>query len=326
MDGCSCGPTGAGRRGVTASLDAVLDDLPVPIDGGFATELEARGHDLSDALWSARLLRDDPAAVEAVALAYLRAGARVVITGSYQASREAFARAGVDAHDADVLIARSVTLAQAARRTFERDHPEASSAAIAGSLGPYGAMLAGGQEYTGDYGDVSVGALVAFHAPRLAALLGAGPDLLAWETIPHHDEVRAIADLQREAGGPAAWVSFQCRDGGHIADGTPIEEAARIAADAPGVVAVGVNCTAPEYVEELLGRLGQATPHLPLVVYPNDGRVWDAGARAWSTPGYGGFPAETVRTWVRAGASLIGGCCGVGPDGIRAVAATLRSG
>lgn len=310
---------------MTDALAAVLADLPVAIDGGFATELEARGHDLSDDLWSARLLRDDPAAVEAVALAYLQAGARVVITGSYQASREAFARAGVEPDAADALIARSVALAQAARTAFAAERPTSPPVAVAGSLGPYGAMLAGGQEYTGDYGAITTDALIAFHAPRVEALLGAAPDLLAWETIPHRDEVAAIVALQGEAGGPPAWVSFQCRDGERLADGTPIEEAARIAAAAPGVVAVGVNCTAPEFVGDLLERLRRAVPDLALVVYPNDGRVWDATARTWSTPGVGGFPPATVRAWVDAGASLIGGCCGVGPDGVRGIAEALRS-
>jgi homocysteine S-methyltransferase len=310
---------------VTDALAAILADAPVAIDGGFATELEARGHDLSDALWSARLLRDDPAAVEAVALAYLRAGARVVITGSYQASREAFARAGVESGEADVLIARSVTLARTARAAFTAEQPAAPPVAVAGSLGPYGAMLAGGQEYTGDYGAITTAALIAFHAPRVEALLNAEPDLLAWETIPHREEVAAIVELQRQAGGPSAWVSFQCRDGGQLADGTPIEEAAQIAAAAPGVVAIGVNCTAPEFVGELLGRLRDTALELALVVYPNDGRVWDAEARTWSMPGHGGFPAQTVRAWVAAGASLVGGCCGVGPDGVRGIAEALRS-
>lgn len=310
---------------MTDALDAILAETPVAIDGGFATELEARGHDLSDGLWSARLLRDDPDAVEAVALAYLRAGARVVITGSYQGSREAFARAGVDPAEADALIARSVTLARAAREAFRAEQTDAPPVAVAGSLGPYGAMLAGGQEYTGEYGDITVDDLVAFHAPRVETLLGAGPDLLAWETIPHRDEVVAIATLQAQSGGPPAWVSFQCRDGERIADGTPVEEVARVAAAAPGVVAVGVNCTAPEFVGDLLGRLRRAAPGTALVVYPNDGRVWDANARTWSTSGIGGFPPATIRHWVDAGASLIGGCCGVGPDGVRGIAEALRS-
>lgn len=307
------------------ALDALLADLPVAIDGGFATELEARGHDLTDGLWSARLLRDDPAAVEAVALAYLQAGARVVITGSYQASREAFARAGVEPDEADALIARSVALARAAREAFIVERPAAPHTAVAGSLGPYGAMLAGGQEYTGDYGDITAGDLVAFHAPRVEALLAAGPDLLAWETIPHRDEVAAISALQERLGGPPAWVSFQCRDGERIADGTPVEEVARAAAAAPGVVAVGVNCTAPEFVDELLARLRDAVPGTARVAYPNDGRVWDAVARTWSTPGIGGFPPATICGWVDAGASLIGGCCGVGPDGVRGIAEALGS-
>ena len=305
-----------------------IDDLigagPVPIDGGFATELEALDYDLSSDLWSARLLRDGPAAVEAVHRNYLRAGARASITASYQASRESFATAGIPADEADRLLAASVELAQAARAAFEAEQPDAPFTVVAASLGPYGAMLADGQEYTGDYGGAGVDEILAFHRPRVAALLGAGPDVLAWETIPNLLEADAIARLQAEFDGPPAWVSFQCRDGGRIADGTPIEDAIARVKDAPGVRAVGCNCTAPEHVLELIGRCRAAAPDLAVVVYPNDGRVWDGAARAWATGGAGGFPDDTIRSWAAAGATLIGGCCGVTPAGIAAIAAALR--
>ncbi len=306
-----------------SGLATLLAGGPAAIDGGFATELEAMGHDLSDDLWSARLLRDGPDAVEAVHLAYLRAGARVVITASYQASAESFATAGIPATEADGLLAASVTLAQAARAACAAERPEALTALVAASLGPYGAMLAEGQEYTGDYGGAGRAEIERFHRPRVAALLGAAPDLLAWETIPHVAEAEAIADLQAAFDGPDAWVSFQCRDGGRIADGTPIEDAVARVATAPGVRAVGCNCTAPEHVLEVISRVRSAAPDLAVVVYPNDGRVWDGAARAWATGGAGGFPAETVRAWAAAGATLIGGCCGVTPDGVRGIADAL---
>jgi homocysteine S-methyltransferase len=307
------------------ALAALIADGPVAIDGGFATELEALGEDLSDDLWSARLLRDGPAMVEAVHLAYLRAGARVVITASYQASRESFARVGVVPVDADRLLATSVTLAQAARDAWRREAPTAPPALVAASLGPYGAMLADGQEYTGEYGGAGRDEIERFHHDRVAALLGPGPDLLAWETIPNVLEAEAIAALQERFDGPEAWVSFQCRDGGRIADGTPIEDAVARVAAAPGVRAVGCNCTAPEHVLELIDRVRAAAPGLAVVVYPNDGRVWDGAARSWAVGGAGRFPDDVVRAWRDAGAALVGGCCGVGPDGVRALAAALAT-
>jgi homocysteine S-methyltransferase len=308
-----------------SAIDDLIHEGPVPIDGGFATELEALDYDLTSDLWSARLLQDGPAAVEAVHLNFLRAGARVSITASYQASQESFATAGIPAAEADRLIATSVALAQAARTAFEAEHPAAPFTLVAASLGPYGAMLANGQEYTGDYEGAGVDEIAAFHRPRVAALLGAGPDVLAWETIPNLLEADAIARLQAEFDGPPAWVSFQCRDAGHIADGSAIEAAIARVKDAPGVRAIGCNCTAPEHVLELIGRCRAAAPDLAVVVYPNDGRVWDGAARAWATGGAGGFPDGTVRSWAAAGATLIGGCCGVTPAGIAAIAAALRS-
>jgi homocysteine S-methyltransferase len=206
----------------------------------------------------------------------------------------------------------------------EAERPDGARALLAASLGPYGAMLADGQEYTGEYGDAQRADLLAFHRPRALALLAASPDLLAWETIPHVLEAEAIALLQAELGAPPAWVSFQCRDGARIADGTPIEEAVARVAGAPGVRAAGCNCTAPEHVPEVIDRVRRAAPDLAVVVYPNDGRVWDGAARTWAVGGTGGFPDDVVAAWADAGASLIGGCCGVGPAGIAAIADALR--
>ena len=128
-------------------------------DGGLATELEARGHDLSDDLWSARLLAEAPAEIVAVHEAFYRAGAHIATTASYQASFEGFGRRGIDRADAARLMRRSVELAKSARDTL------ATPAWVAASVGPYGAMLAHGEEYTGRYG-LSVAELTAWHRPR----------------------------------------------------------------------------------------------------------------------------------------------------------------
>ncbi len=295
------------------------------LDGGLATELEARGHDLSDSLWSARLLRDDPSVIEAVHLAYYRAGAQVATTASYQASAEGFARAGIGASEAAALLGRSVALARRARarRAAEAAPGEADGLLVAASLGPYGAMLADGQEYEGAYGRTRA-ELAAFHRPRVAALAAAGPDLLAVETLPGVLEAEAVADILAEFPSLPAWVSFTCQDGARTREGEPIEAAVRAAAASPQVVAVGVNCTAPEHVAELLRRARTATA-LPLAAYPNDGRVWDGPARRWIGLGVDGFPAATVQAWQDAGAQLIGGCCGLGPAAIAELAAQLAA-
>jgi homocysteine S-methyltransferase len=293
------------------SLRELLAGPPVVLDGALATELEARGFDLSDALWSARLLADDPEAIEAVHRAYLEAGAQVLITASYQASVEGFTAQGHNEQEAEALLRRSVELAQRARGT--------RAALVAASVGPYGAVLAGGEEYSGDYGALTDGELEAFHERRLRVLLAAGPDCVACETIPRVSEAAALVRVLDRLDAPDAWISFSCRDGRTTSHGEPIEEAVGVASAGRSVVAVGVNCTAPEHIEELLTRARTATD-LPLVAYPNNGRVWDGAARCWTDAGASILPAGTVRAWVDAGACLVGGCCGLGPDAVRALA------
>jgi homocysteine S-methyltransferase len=294
----------------------------VVIDGGLATELEAAGHGLHDGLWSARLLADEPEAIVAAHLAYFRAGARVAITASYQATFEGFAARGLDHDAAAALLRRSVALAGEARARFRTEQSPADPGPllVAASIGPYGAWLADGSEYRGRYG-LDRRALRDFHRERLVVLWSAGPDLLACETIPDIAEVGALADLVGEAAAPA-WLALSCADGGHLRDGTPVEDAAAIADATPGFVAVGVNCTAPEHVEELVARIA-ATTAKPVVVYPNSGEGWDPGTGRWLPATGPDVDAATARRWVAAGARLVGGCCRVGPGRIAELAAAL---
>ena len=285
---------------------------PAILDGALATELEAHGHDLGDRLWSARLLADDPGAITAVHRSYRAAGAQVLTTASYQASVEGFTASGRPAAEAERLLRRSVELARDA----------ADGALVAASCGPYGAMLAGGQEYSGDYAGASDRAVEDFHERRLHALLAAGPDCIACETIPRASEAAALARVLDRLAAPEAWISFSCRDGRATSHGEPIEAAVAAAVTSERVVAVGVNCTAPEHLDELLARARTATDR-PLVAYPNSGRTWDAEARRWTAAGATTLPAATVRAWAAAGARLIGGCCGLGPAAVRPIASAL---
>jgi homocysteine S-methyltransferase len=285
---------------------------PIVLDGGLATELERRGHDLRGDLWSSRLLRDDPDAIVDVHLAYYRAGAQVATTASYQASFEGFAAAGIGAEEAASLLRLGVELAERARREriaeLEAAGEPAPALYVAASVGPYGATLAGGREYVGHYG-LTRAELRDFHRPRLQELVAAEPDLLAFETIPSRLEAEALVDLLDELPGIPAWLTFSCRDGAHTSEGQPIEEAVAAAARPPQVIAVGVNCTAPAHVESLLRR-ARAAVELPLVAYPNDGRI----------AGEARLPVDAVGRWYELGARLVGGCCGVGPDAIRSLA------
>ena len=304
----------------TAFRDTLAQGTPLLLDGGLATQLEAQGADLSDRLWSARLLIEEPASITAAHLAYFRAGARLATTASYQATFEGFGRRGID-HDAAVaLLRRSVALANDARTTALGEGV-AGPLFVAASVGPYGAMLADGSEYRGRYGR-TLTQLRDFHRERLQVLADAGPDVLAVETIPELEEAEAVAQVLAEVRGAAAWVSFSCADGSHLRSGVPIEEAVAAVAEVPEVLAVGVNCTAPEHADELVGRI-RAVTELPIVVYPNSGEGWDAIGRRWTGPGLERVDADAAARWLRAGATLVGGCCRVTPDQIAGLGAGL---
>ncbi len=291
----------------------------VVLDGGLATELEALGHDLTDRLWSARVLVQDPGAIEAVHRAYFAAGASVATTASYQATIQGFAAAGLDRETALAAIRRSVTLAQAARAAHVDATPDTDVASlrVAGSIGPYGAMLADGSEYRGDY-DPGEAVLREVHAPRMDALLDAGADLLAIETIPARREAEVLVRLVEERGA-TAWLSYQCRDDRSTAAGEAIESAVSVVDGVLGFLAVGVNCTAPRHIDPLLAAARTGTA-LPLIAYPNGGDTWDAASHRWiDADASGTFDAVAAAGWASRGAGWLGGCCGTGPADIAAL-------
>lgn len=285
------------------------------LDGGLATELERRGHDLSDELWSARLLLEDPDEVRRVHEAFFRAGAQVATTASYQASFNGFQRRGLSRSEAADLMRSSVAVARAAADAVGGER------LVAASVGPYGAVLADGSEYSGDYG-VSDGFLRDFHGSRLETLASAGPDLLAIETIPCEQEVAVLLSLLAELDGlPPAWVSVTCRSSSQTRRGEDVRRVFGLASGHPGVVAVGVNCTAPEHVESLVGAAVAASGKAA-VAYPNSGETWDAATNTWGGDG-AGVSVQAARQWVAAGAQWVGGCCRVISDDIAVLASGL---
>jgi homocysteine S-methyltransferase len=287
------------------------------VDGGLATALEEQGHVLHPWLWSAGVFLEDPQAVEDVHLAYLDAGAELLITASYQMSFAGLARAGLDRSAAEQALRRTVATA---RRASER---HSGRALVAASIGPYGAALADGSEYRGGYG-LSVDELVEFHRGRFDVLRDAGADLLAIETLPSLDECRAMCRLLEPHPDARAWVSFCCRDEVRLADGHPLAEAARLLDGCPAVVAVGVNCTDPAQVSGLMDAIRQGSGK-PIVVYPNSGERWDGAGRRW----IGAFDEDRfcrlALEWSARGAWAIGGCCRIGPSTIRRLSAGLRT-
>lgn len=279
------------------------------LDGGLATELEARGAEIRDSLWSARMLFENPALIRAVHQSYLAAGADIITTASYQATVPGLTRQGISAARAGELIASSATLAQEARAEFLSGAGVARRPLVAGSIGPYGAYLSDGSEYTGDY-RLTSRELKAFHRDRLSLLIGAGVDLIGCETIPSLREAEAIVDLLEAMGGFPAWVSFATATEETLADGTPFAPAVASVQQSTSVVAVGVNCLPTARVAPLLER---AETGKPLIVYPNAGGEYDAVLKVWrGVPETDAIAGEAER-WHSLGARVIGGCCRTGP-------------
>lgn len=295
------------------------------LDGATGTELTRRGHDLTDALWAARLLADAPEAIVAVHRDYYDAGADVVTTASYQASRRGFAERGLDGAATDRLLAQSVALA----REAQAGHAAARAAAglparetfVAASVGPYGAVLADGSEFTGAY-DLDEAALERFHAERVGVLWGAAPDFLACETVPSFAEVRALARALATVPAARAWVSLQCRSETETAAGDDITAVARFVDTVPQFIALGCNCVPPDRVPAL-ARGFRAGTGKPILAYPNSGETWNAATRGWDGAGNARALADWVAPFRDAGVTWFGGCCRTTPADIAGVARAL---
>ena len=334
------------------------------LDGALATELEQHGCDLDDPLWSARVLLENPDVIVNVHADYFRAGADCAITSSYQATVEGFRKRGIGEEAALDLIRKTVELAAKARDDVWAEVQEATVVegstgqlvdvssgraenvgneqseyrtgehtsgeklrrprpVVAGSVGPYGAYLADGSEYVGHYG-VSDETLAEFHRPRMAALIEAGADILAFETIPSLQEARVLVELLKEFPNTHAWLSFSLKDGTSISEGTSLEVCAQTFGSEPQIAAIGLNCAPMEVVTEAIRILRQGSDK-PIIVYPNSGETYDAETKTWSGQGSCGSMKDASEQWVAAGAQIIGGCCRTTPYQIKELAKKWRS-
>jgi homocysteine S-methyltransferase len=289
-----------------------------------ATELEKRGHDLDHPLWSARLLLKDPDEIGIVHRSYLEAGADCIISASYQATIPGLVSEGMSEKDAKDLIIKTVAIACDARDEFLRKTTDRNRIRplVAASIGPYGAYLANGSEYKGDY-SLTLKKLKEFHKPRWEILTQSSADLIACETIPSIREAETLKELLDDTPGVQAWMSFSCKDGTHLSDGTPIEECVSLLEESKGLIALGINCTAPNHILSLISRIAQCKSSKKIIVYPNSGEQFDPSQKRWvdmqSTYDF----SKLARYWYNAGARLIGGCCRTGPDHISAIRNTL---
>lgn len=293
----------------------------VVVDGAMATELEARGCDINDVLWSAKVLAENPEIIRQVHYDYYTAGADVGISASYQATVPGFMKKGFTREESERLVRNSLQILLEAREEFQKDYPERDSLAAAAGIGPYGAFLADGSEYTGDYG-ADRQAVYRFHKERMALLAEAGAELFACETQPCLWEAEMLLEIAAGCGIPC-WISFSCRDGAHICDGTPIRKCAERMDGEELVRAIGVNCTHPEYITGLIQEI-RAVSGKPVIVYPNKGEEYDPVRKIWLGARDGRDFGAWAKEWHEAGAQLIGGCCRTTPTDIAEIAALAK--
>ena len=278
----------------------------IKLDGGLSTALENNGNKLTTSLWTGELIRTNPAQITKAHLDFINAGAQIIITSSYQLSYTGCGVRGWSEDETNQALIASTQLAKNAVTESSKD------VKVAASVGPYGASLADGSEYKGNYG-VSKAVIRDFHARRLEMLISTSPDYLALETMPDTFEVEVLLELLKDCPIPF-WVSYSCKAGNKTNAGQDFQSAVDLAQNA---MAVGINCTKPELITNLLIS---AKSNKPYVVYPNSGRVWDAKNKVWTGSAAVGFSNELVSEWVEAGAEIIGGCCGIGAAEIEQLA------
>lgn len=299
------------------------------LDGGLATQLELEGEDLNDPLWSAAVLTRNPEIIKKVHLDYLNAGADIITTASYQATFEGFAKKGLNEQEAEALLRLSSKLTLEARDEFwkkNEKHGMRVKPLVAGSIGCYGAFLADGSEYKGDYAKtMSKEQLKEFHRKKMAVLLSSGVDLLACETVPCILEAEALMELLEEFKNAFAWISFSCRNEYQISYGDPFVECVKTLNHCPQVVAIGINCTDPMFITGLLKSVPTTLRIKPFIVYPNSGETWNSTSKQWiqendREKGFG----KLLLKWIDAGAKIIGGCCRTTPADIQQIRKTLK--
>ena len=290
---------------------------PLLIDGGLSNVLENQGLNLNHKLWSAYILETNPEAIIKAHFTYLKSGSQCVTTSSYQASVKGYMDLGFDKTKAKKLILRSVELAEIAIKRYTTTTENEFQPLIAASIGPYGAYLADGSEYHGNY-DVSDDLLKEFHLSRIKLLDSTNADFFACETIPSFQEAKVISEIIKHTN-KSAWISFSCKNEQHLNDGTKIDDCVKYFASHPKIFAIGVNCTAPKYISGLIKSIKTNSGGKKIIVYPNSGEAYNAESKTWLGLSDPNLFVDMSKEWIELGANIIGGCCRIGPDHIKSI-------
>jgi homocysteine S-methyltransferase len=315
----------------------VFADKPyLLLDGALGTCIEHKGDVLDPYLWSADHLLRNPSLIQQIHEEYLRAGANVVTTSSYQISYEGFSHKypSFTTKKVDELLNLSTQLARnAVSNVVSSSSVLPQNRFVAASIGCYGAHLANGSEFFGGYNHLSIEQLKLWHLPKLEVLCSTLPDILAFETIPILSEVKAIVSLINEGESSISslpcWVSISCKSSTQLNGGESIEDVCRAIEDPSDTngstydkIATGVNCTAPDHINDIILTLTEnCHKNRPIVVYPNRGDFWNAETNSYDDP-VRWTPEEFANAslqWYKSGASMLGGCCKTDPSFISAV-------
>lgn len=288
---------------------------PLILDGGMSNVLQSLGCNLDHPLWSAHLIVKDPDMIVKAHLAYLNAGAKCITTSSYQATIKGFKRMGLTRSESKAMMLRSVELALKARRIFLKSKSRNETIYLAASIGPYGAFLADGSEYTGEY-DISDKKLMEFHSEKVEILEKTEVDFLAFETIPSLKEVRILNDIISDCKRPC-WISFSCKDDRFLNDGNSIIDAVNMVSSNTNLIALGINCTAPRYVLDIIKNILPFKNDKKLIIYPNSGEIYLPETKSWKGISDPLIFQKMASEWLNSGVDIIGGCCRIGPEHIK---------
>lgn len=293
-------------------------------DGALATELERLGCNLNDPLWSASISINHPELIKQVHYSYFEAGADCAITATYQATIDGFMDRGFSKNEAKRLIKNIVTIALEARDQFWQinNNEKRPKPLVAGSVGPYGAYLADGSEYHGNY-EIKETELYQFHKERIELLVEAGVDVLACETIPSMTEAKILTQVLHDFPEITTWITFSTKDFWYINDGNKIADCAALLDGEDQVEAIGINCTSPNYVKNLIGEIKKSSSK-PIIVYPNSGETYHPDSKTWGETSVMEQFNEFTKEWFQQGATIIGGCCRTIPEDISNLAHWAR--
>lgn len=288
------------------------------LDGSFSSQLAKHVHRNIESdngpLWTAQYLYTNPDAVQQTHLDYLRAGTDFISTNTYQASLAGFKKyLNLSDEDGYKLFECAVKLAKQGRDIYLSENKVNFMPKIAGSVGPYGAYLHDLSEYNGSYAETtSIETMRDWHRPRLETLIKSGVDCLAIETIPCSKEAEMLASLLKEYPSIKAWMSFTCKDGKSLANGENFQEIAKRCwkLNPEQIIAVGVNCSSPNFVAELFKDFnkGYSDTPVPLITYPNSGEKYIPN-KGWVEDEKCNSIETYVDEWLELGVKYVGGCC-----------------